>query len=432
MAEPATLIKNGHLVDPSQNIDAPHDILIKNGKIAGIAPKGTETGSPDGAVTINAKGLHVLPGLIDARVYVGEPGSEYRETIASASLAAAAGGITGFIMMPETNPVIDDVSLVDFVSRAARDTALVNVYPSAAITRCFKGKEMTEFGLLKQAGAVMVTEGKHTIQNNLLLRRALTYAKDFGLVVAQECSDPSLAADGVMNEGLTATRLGLPGIPTQAETIPLERDLSIAALTGGNYHAAKISTADSAKAIAHYKANGHNVTAGISVNHLSLNEIDIGRYRTFFHLSPPLRSEEDRQAMIEALADGTIDIMVSSHDPQDVDTKRHPFAEAETGAIGLETMLAAALRLYHDERISLSRLVETLSTNPARIFGLPGGSLKKGAPADIALVDLEKPWVMQEGKILSKSKNTPFEEAKFSGKVLQTLVAGRIIYTDNE
>ena len=268
MAEPATLIKNGHLVDPSQNIDAPHDILIKHGKIAGIVPKGTETGTPDGAVTINAKGLHVLPGLIDARVYVGEPGSEYRETIASASLAAAAGGITGFIMMPETNPVIDDVSLVDFVSRAARDTALVNVYPSAAITRGFKGKEMTEFGLLKQAGAVMVTEGKHTIQNNLLLRRALTYAKDFGLVVAQECSDPSLTADGVMNEGLTATRLGLPGIPTQAETIPLERDLSIAALTGGNYHAAKISAADSAKAIAHYKANGHNVTAGISINHL--------------------------------------------------------------------------------------------------------------------------------------------------------------------
>ena len=431
IAQPAIIIKNGHLVDPSQNIDAPHDILIEEGIISDIAPKGQQTGAPEDATIIDASHCHILPGLIDARVYVGEPGSEYRETISSASIAAAAGGITSFIMMPQTNPVIDDVSLVDFVCRAARDTAIVNVYPSASITRGFKGKELTEFGLLKQAGAVMLTEGKHTIRDNLLLRRAMTYARDFSMVVCQESSDPDLSSNGVMNEGLIATHLGLPGIPREAEIIPLERDLRLAALTGSKYHAAKISTSDSAKAIAYYKANGHNVTAGISINHLSLNEIDIGRYRTFFRLSPPLRSEDDRQAMVEALADGTADILVSSHDPQDVNTKRHPFAEAATGAIGMETMLAAALRLYHDERISLSRLVEVTSTNPAKIFDITGGTLQRGSAADIAIVDLEKPWVMCEGEILSKSKNTPFENAKFFGRVLQTMVAGRIIYTAN-
>lgn len=432
MTKRPTLIKNGHLVDPSQGIDAPYDILIENQIISDLAPKGTFTGTPDDANIIDAAHQHIMPGLIDARVYVGEPGNEYRETISSASQAAAAGGITSFIMMPETNPVIDDVSLVDFVRRAARDTAIVNVYPSASITRGFEGKELTEYGLLKDAGAVMVTEGKHTIANNLLLRRAMTYAKDFNLVVAQEVSDSHLTSDGVMNEGLTATHLGLPGIPREAEIIPLERDLRLAALTGAQYHAAKISTSDSAKAISYYKDNGHAVTAGVSINHLSLNENDIGRYRTFFRLSPPLRSEEDRQAMIEALADGTIDIIVSSHDPQDVDTKRHPFAEAASGAIGMETMLAAALRLYHDERVSLSRLVETMSASPAKLFGLPGGNLCKGATADLIIVDLDKPWVMNEDKIRSKSKNTPFEEAKFTGKVLQTMVAGCIIYTNSE
>ncbi len=431
MADRPVIIQNGHLVDPSQNIDHPIDILIKNGKIADLAPKSQQTGAPDGTRIINASGLHILPGLVDARVYVGEPGDEYRETISSASIAAAAGGITSFIMMPQTNPVIDDVSLVDFVCRAARDTAVVNVYPSASLTRGFHGEELTEFGLLQEAGAVMLTEGKHTIRNNLLLRRAMTYAKDFNMVISQESSDPDLASNGVMNEGLIATNLGLPGIPREAEIIPLERDLRLAALTGGNYHAAKISTSDSAKAVAYYKNNNHNVTAGTSINHLSLNEIDIGRYRTFFRLSPPLRSEEDRQAMIEALGDGTIDILVSSHDPQDVNTKRHPFAEAATGAIGMETMLAAALRLYHDEKISLSRLVEAMSTNPARIFGIPGGTLKKTSRADLTIIDLEKPWIMSEENILSKSKNTPFEQARFLGMVLQTMVAGRIIHNHN-
>ena len=265
---------------------------------------------------------------------------EHRETIASASLAAAAGGVTSIVMMPDTDPVIDNVALVEFILRTARDTALVNVYPAAAITKGLEGREMTEFGLLKEAGAVALTEGRHTIASPLVMRRALTYARDFGAVIAHETEDRDLAAGGVMNEGLYASWLGLAGIPREAETIPLERDLALARLTGGAYHAAKISTAASAAAIARAKADGARVTAGVSINNLSLNENDVGEYRTFFRLAPPLRAEDDRLAMIEALRDGTIDIIVSSHDPQDVDTKRLPFADAAAGAIGLETLLA--------------------------------------------------------------------------------------------
>ncbi len=423
------LIKGGHVVDPSQDIDGPASVLIQDGLIADISVGGNETGAPEDADLIDASGNHVFPGLIDARVYVGEPGAEHRETIASASQAAAAGGVTGFVMMPETDPVIDNVALVDFVRRAAADTAEVRVYPSATVTKGLHGTELTEFGLLQESGAVMLSEGKHTVSNNLILRRAMTYARDFDLTIALETNDPDLSSNGVMNEGLNATHLGLPGIPREAETIPLERDLRMAALTGAKYHAANVSTSDSASAISVYKKNGHAVTAGVSINHLSLNENDVGRYRTFFKLSPPLRAEDDRQAMIAALSDGTIDIIVSSHDPHDVDTKRHPFAEAAVGAIGLETMFAAALRLYHSGDISLSRIIECAAKRPAEIFGIKGGTLRKGAKADLFIADIELPWVVQENEIVSRSKNTPFEGSRFSGKVLKTLVAGRTIYT---
>lgn len=430
MADRPLVIHGGHLVDPAQGIDGPASLLVEGGAVRAVHRGGDRTGMPEGADFIDAKGLHVFPGFIDARVHVGEPGGEHRETIASASRAAAAGGVTSFIMMPETDPVIDDVALVDFVRRAARDTAVVNVHPSVAITRGLEGHELTEFGLLQEAGAVMVTEGRKSLRNALTLRRAMTYARDFGLVVAQETIEPDLSSNGVMNEGLVATHLGLAGIPREAEIIALERDLRLAALTGCDYHAAKISTSDSCAAIAAWKARGHRITAAASINHLSLNENDIGRYRTFFKLSPPLRHEDDRQALIAALADGTIDIIVSSHDPQDVDTKRLPFAEAADGAIGLETLFSAALRLYHNGHVSLSRLVECLSKRPAEIFGLPGGSLAPGKPADIAIADIHLPHVISEAGIVSRSKNTPFEGARFSGKVLQTLVAGRTIYTD--
>ncbi len=416
------------MVDPSQEMDGIFDILIVGGKIDSIREDIT---APKGAEIINATGKHVFPGLIDARVYVGEPGGEHRETIASASKSAAAGGVTSFIMMPETDPIIDDVALVDFVRRAARDDAEVRVFPAVSITKGFEGNELTEFGLLQEAGAVMLTEGKRSLQNNLTLRRALTYARDFNMVISQETIDPDLSSNGVMNEGLNATHLGLPGIPREAEIITLERDLRIAALTSGNYHAAKISTSDSAEVISKYKLDGNSVTCGVSINHLTLNENDIGRYRTYLRLAPPLRDEDDRQAMIRALSDGTIDIIVSGHDPHDVDDKRHPFAEAAEGAIGLETLFAAAMRLYHNEEVSLSRLIDALSTKPAEIFGLPGGTLKAGADADLIIADLDVPWVVHEEDIVSRSKNTPFEGERFSGKVLQTIVNGHTIYSDN-
>jgi len=425
------VITGAHLIDPSQDHEGPASILIRKGKIADIQKGRSRMDAPEGAKIVDGSGKHVIPGLVDGRVHLGEPGSEYRETIASASLAAASGGVTSYVMMPDTDPMIDEVSLVDYVRRAARDNSQVHLYPSAAVTRGFEGKELTEFGLLKEAGAVMLTEGRKSIRNTLTLRRALTYARDFDMMISKETSDADLSSNGVMNEGLNATHLGLSGIPREAEIIPLERDLRMAALTGGKYHAAKLSTGISADTIDRYKNDGVNVSAGVSINHLCLNENDIGRYRTFFRLSPPLRLEEDRIAMVEALRSGTIDIIVSSHDPQDVDTKRHPFAEAADGAIGLETLLSAALRLYHDGSVPLLRLIDALSTRPARLLGLEAGSLKVGMPADLAIVDINAPWIYGEGNIRSRSKNTPFEGARFSGKVLQTMVGGRTIFTDD-
>lgn len=424
-----TVFQRARIVDPSRGIDEIGTVIVDGRTIAAAGADTLNQGIPEGAKLIDCAGKAILPGLIDSRVFIGEPGGEHRETIHSASQAAAAGGITSLVMMPDTDPTIDTVALVEFVLRTARETASVNVFPAAAVTKGLHGREMTEFGLLREAGAVAFTDGRHTIANALVMRRALTYARDFGAVIAHETQDADLASAGVMNEGLYASWLGLSGIPREAELIPLERDLALARLTKGNYHAAKISTAISAAAIARAKADGAKVTAGVAIHNLALNENDVGQYRTFFRLAPPLRLEEDRLAMIEALKDGTIDITVSSHDPQDVDTKRLPFADAAAGAVGLETLLSVALRLYHNEDLSLLRLVEVLSTAPARLFGLPGGTLKPGAPADLILVDLDEPWIVSEAGIRSRSKNTCFEGARLQGKVLQTLVAGRTVFS---
>lgn len=424
-----TVFENARVLDPSCGMDERGTVIVDGRKIVAAGAAASNQGYPEGADVIDCGGKAVMPGLVDGQVFIGEPGAEHRETIASAGRAAAAGGVTSIVMMPDTAPVIDDVALVEFVSRTARETADVNVFPSASITKGLHGVELTEFGLLRDAGAVALTEGRHTISNALVMRRALTYARDFGMVVSHETQDPHLASSGVMNEGLLASWLGLSGIPREAEAIPLERDLMLARLTRGRYHAAKISTKMSADAIARAKESGANVTAGVSINHLSLNENDVGEYRTFFRLSPPLRAEEDRLAMIEALKNGTVDIVVSSHDPQDVDTKRLPFADAAAGAIGLETLLGAALRLHHNGEVPLLRLAEALSTAPARLFGLPGGTLKPGAPADLILVDLDAPWLVREADIRSLSKNTCFEGARMQGRVLQTMVAGRTVFS---
>lgn len=424
----STVFKNARIVDPSRGMDETGSVIVTDQTIAASGASAQNQGVPEGAKVFDCKGKALIPGLVDGRVFIGEPGGEHRETIASASHAAAAGGVTSMIMMPDTAPAIDDVALVEFVLRTARETALVNIFPAAAITKSLAGQELTEIGLLQGAGAVAFTDGRRTIANSLLMRRALTYARDFGAIIAHETLDPDLASSGVMNEGLFASWLGLPGIPREAEVIPLERDLLLARLTGGAYHAAKISTAIAAGTVERAKDDGASVTAGVSINHLSLNEIDVGEYRTFFRLSPPLRAEEDRLAMVEAVRNGTVDIIVSSHDPQDVDTKRLPFSDAADGAIGLETLLAAGLRLFHNGDLPLLRLIEVLSTAPAKLFSLPGGTLKPGAPADLAIVDLDEPWVVSEAEIRSRSKNTCFEGSRMQGKVLQTMVGGRTVF----
>jgi len=424
-----TVFTNARVVDPSRGLDETGTVIVKGDTIVAAGAAAQNQGPPDSATVIDCAGKAILPGLVDARVFIGEPGAEHRETIASAGRAAAAGGVTSIIMMPDTSPVIDDVALVEFVLRAARETAPVNIFPAAAVTKGLAGIEISEFGLLRDAGAVMLTEGRRTIANALVMRRALTYARDMEVVIAHATQDPALASSGVMNEGLLASWLGLPGIPREAEAIPLVRDLMLTRLTQGRYHAAEISTGMSAAAVKRAKDEGANVTAGVSINNLCLNENDVGEYRTFFRLSPPLRAEEDRLAMVEALRDGTVDIIHSAHDPQDVDTKRLPFSEAAAGAIGLETLLSAALRLYHSGDVPLLRLVEALSTAPARLFGLPGGTLKPGAPADLILVDLDAPWIVREADIRSLSKNTSFEGARMQGRVLQTMVAGRTVFS---
>jgi dihydroorotase len=422
-----TVFTDARIIDPSRSLDEIGTVIVADGKIQAAGASARNQGIPVGAEVVDCRGKTIMPGLVDSRVFIGEPGAEHRETIASAGRAAAAGGVTSVIMMPDTDPVIDDVALVEFVLRAGRDHAAVNVYPTAGITRGLKGSEMTEFGLLQAAGAVAFTDGRHTIADSSVLRRAMTYARDFGAVIAHETADPYLAG-GVMNEGLFASWLGLGGIPREAEIIPLERDLRLARLTRANYHAAKISTAVSAEVVSRAKQDGAAVSAGIAIHSLALNEHDVGEYRSFFRLAPPLRDEDDRLAMIEALKDGTLDIIVSSHDPQDVDTKRLPFADAAIGAVGLETLLAVALRLHHNDQVPLLRLVDALSTAPAEIFGLPGGTLKPGAPADLIVVDLDHPWVVTEADLHSRSKNSCFEGARLQGKVLQTMVAGRTVF----
>ncbi len=422
------LLANARIVDPSRDFDIVGDLLIADGTIR-EAKKGIgAAGVPEGTDVIDCRGKLVAPGLIDMRAFVGEPGAGHRETLASASQAAAAGGVTTIICQPNTSPVIDDPATVDFVLRRARDTAIVHVHPMAALTKGLEGKEMTEIGLLKAAGAVAFTDGDKSVTNAQVMRRALTYAGDFDALIVHHTEDPDLVGDGVMNEGEFAARLGLLGIPKAAETVMLERDVRLVALSGGRYHAASISCAESLEVLRRAKDAGLDVTASASVNHITLNENDIGPYRTFLKLSPPLRAEDDRKLLVEALASGLVDIVMSDHNPQDVETKRLPFAEAAPGAIGIETMLTAGLRLVHAGEIELITLLRAMSTRPAQVLGLPGGTLKSGAPADVIVVDLDMPWVLDPAELKSKCKNTPFDEARLTGRVVRTIVAGRTVY----
>ena len=364
------------------------------------------------------------------RACIGEPGADYRETLASASEAAAIGGVTTVLCRPETNPPVDDPAVVDFIIRRARDTAKVRILPMAALTKGLEGREIAELSLLADAGAVAFTDGSHAIRNAQVFRRLLTYAQELGVLIMHMPQDRDLAGDGVMNEGELSTRLGLIGIPREAETIMLERDLRLVRLTGARYHAAMISCAESARLIAQAKDDGLPVTCGVSINHLTLNENDIGDYRTFLKLNPPLRHEDERVELVDALARGIIDVIVSDHDPQDVEVKRQPFAEAAPGAIGLETMLAAGMRLVHNGDVSLPRLLQAMSATPASLLGLAQGRLGVGAPADLILFDPDEPFVLDAERLHSKCRNSPFDGARLQGRVHLTLVGGDIVYAE--
>jgi dihydroorotase len=421
------LLTNAHLIDPASGREGQGAVLVRDGTVADLV-WGAAAEVPEGAPVLDCGGHILSPGLVDMRAFVGEPGAEHRETLKSASEAAAVGGVTTLVCMPDTNPVIDDPAIVDFVRRRARDTAIVNIRPAAALTKGLHGREMTEIGLLSEAGAVAFTDGARSVTNAQVMRRALAYARDFGALIVHHVEDPDLVGDGVMNEGEFASRLGLHGIPREAETVMLERDLRLVALAGGRYHAAMVSCADSVEIVRRAKLAGLPVTCGVSINNLTLNENDIGDYRTFLKLSPPLRHEDDRQAVIAGLADGTIDVVVSDHNPQDVETKRLPFAEAADGALGIETLLAAGLRLVHNGQIPLARLLAALSTRPAEILGLDAGRLAPGAPADLIVFDPDEPYVLDKKNLRSRSKNSPFDEARLQGRVLVTMVAGRVVY----
>jgi dihydroorotase len=427
----ALLIENARIVDPASGTDQSGAVLIENGLITEVALD-APIGVPEDAEVIDAGGLILAPGLIDMRVFTGEPGKEYRETLQSAGEAAAAGGVTSFVMMPDTAPVVDDGALVDFLIRRAKATSKVNILPAAALTKGLAGEEMTEFGLLKEAGAVCLTDGRNSVQSTSLLRTMMAYAANYDMTIINHLSDRGLTGDGVMNAGLFATVLGLKGIPREAETIPLARDLQLANLTGVNYHAAQISCAASLELLASAKQRNGKITAGVSINNLALNENDIGRYRSYFKLSTPLRSEDDRRAMIEGLRNGTIDTIHSDHDPQDSEVKRQPFAEASDGAIGLQTLLAAALRLVHSGDVELLTVLRAMTSRPAEILGLPAGRIAAGAPADLILFDLDYPWQVTEREIRSRSLNTCFEGARLAGKVMRTIVGGHTVYTHSE
>jgi dihydroorotase len=423
-----TVFVNARLMCPESGRDERGGLYAEGGVIVDLGPH-IELQTFDGAEIIDCHGLLLIPGLIDMQVSTGEPGEEHRETLATASRGAAAGGVTTIVCMPDTKPAIDDVSLVDFIERRARDTAIVNIYPMAAMTKGLAGVEMTEIGLLRQAGAVAFTDGRRSLANTRLMRNILSYARDFDALIVHYTEDPDLAAAGVMNEGEVSSSLGLPGIPAEAETIILERDLRLTALTRGRYHAANISCAASLEAIRNARRAGVKVTCGVTINHLTLNEIDIGSYRTYFKVKPPLRAESDRRRMVEGVHEGDIDVIVSGHNPQDVDMKRRPFAEAAAGAIGVETLLPAALQLYHNGAVALRPLLAAMTCRPAKILGLPGGRLVPGAPADLAIVDLEMPWRIDAANLSSKSKNSPFDETVLQGRAIKSFVAGRCVYS---
>ncbi len=420
------LFKNATLVDPENRTESSGDLLVEGGVIRAVAP---QLDTPPDAEIIPCRGKILAPGIIDMRAFLGEPGSEHRETLSSASQAAAAGGITTIICSPDTNPAIDDPAIVSFINQRAEATSLVNILPAAALTKGLHGKEMTEIGLLQDAGAIAFTDGTHSIASARVMKKIMTYARDLNALIMHHTEDSDLKGTAVMTSGEYASRLGLPACGTDTEALMLERDLRLVRSTRCRYHAALVTCRDSIELIRRAKSDGLDVTAATSINHLTFNETDVASYRTFFKVSPPLRCEEDRLALAQAISDGTIDCIVSDHNPQDVEQKRRPFAEASDGAIGFETLLAAALRHVFSGALTLPDVFRALSYNPAQRLGLAAGRLTAGAPADLIVVERDAPWVVELGNLHSRSRNSPFEGARMTGQVMQTFVKGQCVFT---
>jgi dihydroorotase len=423
----STAYINARIVDPTNDSEYNGAVLISDGKIADFGANLFASGAPYGIQSVDCRGLYLAPGLVDARVHTGEPGEEHKETLESAGVAAAVGGITSMVLLPDNEPPFDDASLIEFVARRARQIKLTNMYAYGALTAGLEGKELAEIGLLAEAGAVAFTDADHAVGNAQVLRRALYYAKAFDALIVHLPQEPSLSG-GHMTSGEMATRLGLPGNPPLAEVMMVERDIRLVEMTGGRLHLAKISTGESVKVISAAKARGLKITCDTAPPYFALNDLAVGDYRTFGKLVPPLRSEKDREAIVEGLKSGVIDAIVSDHRPQDQDSKRVPFAQAAPGGIGLETLLPVSLELVHNKHLTLPRLFQRLSSTPASLLGLPGGKLAKGAPADLVLFDSDFAWKIDRVDFWSKTKNSPFDERPVQGRVMATIVGGRTIY----
>ena len=423
------ILINTRIIDPSQKMDEKGSVIIDDkGKIKMIGSNVRKSDAVSSAEVIDLKNHIVIPGIVDMKAFVGEPGYEYKENFRTLSQAALAGGVTSVVTMPNTKPIIDNVSMVDFIIRRGRDKASINLYPCASLTRDIGGKEMSEFGLLSKKGIIGFTDVIKTVQNTETMAKIMDYASDIGVLIMQHVEDYELSKNGCINNGEVSTRLGLEGISYIAEKVIIERDLSLLSEFSCRYHINQISSKDSLDVIKRNKEKGLKFSVGVSINNLSLNENDIGDFKTFLKLSPPLRLEDDRTSLVSGIKSGLIDVIVSDHTPEDEEGKRLPFAQAATGAIGIETLLPLALEMHHNESLDLTKIIETLTINPAKILKINKGTLKKGSDADICVFDLDKPWVVNGDDLKSKSKNTAIEGRKLQGKVFMTFLNGDLVF----
>ena len=419
---------NANIIDPHNSMNENGGLIVgENGKIEAIGKKVNTNNIPSREKVIDLNQKYIFPGIIDMRVFVGEPGFEYKENFRTLSNAAVSGGVTSVVTMPNTDPIIDNVSIVDFLKRRGRDKAKINIYPTASLTKNTEGNNMTEFGLLQSKGIIAFTDGTKTIQNTRVMSRIMNSAKDLNSLIMQHAEDQELSENGMINDGIISTKLGLQGIPEIAELIIIERDLTMLENIRCRYHISQISSAKSLDIIKKRK-NNINFTCGVSINNLSLNENDIGDFRTFLKLSPPLRTESDRLSLVNGIKEGSIDVIVSDHKPEDEEQKRLTFAQAATGASGVETLLSLSLELYHNGSVNLDTIIKALTSNPAKILKINKGNLSIGNDADFCIVDINKPWIVKQEQLISKSKNTSIENKKLQGKVTNTFVKGEELF----